>query len=224
MTERTATPVPLGHHLDEHDQPCTHHGHASLEALFAFATVGSRVSSFNHDIASKLQGLMMALDEISEIADGIQPEQRDQVLRATEGAQTCLKDLLVVLNTNRAMTKAPTRAPVSLAELTTRAGERVYVTLQGALPDVDVLVSAPTMIHALALVFDASGGPGRGRTVSVDAARTATHVTLSLPIASSSPSAPDLLALATFVFARDGGSLHCMDDGRRFVVALPIAS
>lgn len=221
----TADPtLKLGDHLDEHAKPCTYHGAASSEALLGLATVGSRASGFNHDIASKLQGLMMALDEISEIAETLDPVNRDHVARATEGAQACLKDVLGILNLNRAMTKPPMRAPVALAELTARAGERVYVTLQGSLPEVDVSVSAPTMIHALSLLFDAAGGPGRGRTIPVEVTRTPTTVSLSMAIASASPVSPEPLALAAFVLARDGGSLRCTDNGQRFLIELPIAT
>ncbi len=220
----TSDPKPaLGEHFDEHAKPCGRHTTASLESLLALATVGSRASGFNHDIASKLQGLMMALDEISEIADTLDPTNREHVARATEGAQACLKDVLGILNTNRAMTKPPMRAPVSLSELTARAGERVYVTLQGTLPDVDVAVSAPTMIHALSLLFDAAGGPGRGRTLPASITQTPTHVTLTLPIANGSSAGPEPLTLASFVLARDGGSLRCSDEGQCFVIELPIA-
>jgi hypothetical protein len=213
-----------GAHFDEHARPCAHHPTAPLESILALATVGSRASGFNHDIASKLQGLMMALDEISELAETLDPVNREHVARATEGAQACLKDVLGILNTNRAMTKPPMRAPVALSDLATRAGERVYVTLQGALPDLDVAVSAPTMIHALSLIFDVAGGPGRGRTIPVDVSRTATHVTISITIAGPGPTSPEPLTLASFVLARDGGSLHCTNDGQRFVIELPIAA
>ncbi len=223
MTSDPATPT-LGEHLDEHAKPCAHHARAPLESLLALATVGSRASGFNHDIASKLQGLMMALDEISELAEGLDAIHRDSVARATEGAQACLKDVLAILNVNRAMTKPAMRAPVALSDLTARAGERVYVTLQGALPEVDVSVSAPTMIHALSLLFDVAGGPGRGRMIPVEVSRTPTHVSISMAIASATPASAEPLALASFVLARDGGSLRCASDGKRFVIELPIAA
>ncbi len=220
----TAPPPRLGEHLDEHARPCARHAPASLESILALATVGSRASGFNHDIASKLQGLMMALDEISELAEGLDAANRESVARATEGAQACLKDVLTILNTNRAMTKPAMRAPVALSDLTARAGERVYVTLQGSLPELDVSVSAPTMIHALSLLFDIAGGPGRGRTIPVDVTRTPTHVSLALAVAATAVPNPEPLALASFVLARDGGSLHCANDGQRLVIELPIAN
>lgn len=225
MSSSGSNPAPLGKHLDEHGQPCAHHAGPSPESIYALATVGSRASGFNHDIASKLQGLMMALDEISELAETLDPVNREQVARATEGAQACLKDVLTVLNVNRAMTKPAMRAPVALSDLTFRACERVYVTLQGALPEVDIGVSAPTAIHALSLVFDAAGGPGRGRTIPIEVSRTPTHVSISMSIAGPlPPTSDDTLALAAFVLARDGGALRCANNGQRFIIELPIAA
>lgn len=206
-------------HTDEHGNPCSHHPAASAEAILAHAIVGSRASGFNHDIASKLQGLMMSLDEISELV-----EHDATISRAAEGAHAALKDVLATLNTHRALAKPAMRAPVALSELTARAGERVYVTVRGALPDTNVEVSAPTTIHALALLFDVAAGPGRGRMLSVDAAQTPTHVVLTLsavmPLAAN---APEVLSLATYTFTRDGGSLHCADNGTKLVVSLTLA-
>lgn len=206
-------------HLDDQGQPCATHPAPPVDALVSLAVVGARAAGFNHDIASKLQGLMMALDEISELG-----ESDSNLARAADSAHTALKEVLATLNVNRAMTKPPARTLISLPELWTRAGERVYVTLKGALPAVDVEVSAPTMIQALALVLDISGGPGRGRAIHADIAQTPTHVTVTFPAVTPLPSnAAEALAIATHVLARDGGSLTCSDGGKNFVVSLPLA-
>jgi hypothetical protein len=206
-------------HLDEQGQPCATHPEPPVDALMSLAVVGSRASGFNHDIASKLQGLMMALDEVSELG-----EQDPTLARAAESAHTALKEVLGTLNVNRAMTKPPARAPISLSELWTRAGERVYVTLKGTMPSVDVEVSAPTMIQALALALDISGGPGRGRAITADVAQTPTHVTITFPAVMPLPSnAAEALAIATHTLARDGGAFSCGDGGKSFTVSLPLA-
>ncbi|HEY4176217.1 MAG TPA: hypothetical protein VGM90_05280 [Kofleriaceae bacterium] len=206
-------------HLDDQGQPCTTHPEPPVDALLSLAVIGSRAGGFNHDIASKLQGLMMALDEISELG-----EQDSNLARSAESAHTALKEVLSTLNVNRAMTKPPSRAPISLPELWTRAGERVYVTLKGQLPTVDVEVSAATMTQALALALDVCGGPGRGRAISADVAQTATHVTVTFPAVMPLPSnAAEALAIATYVLARDGGSFTCCDGGKSFAISLPLA-
>ena len=206
-------------HLDETGEPCASHPMATADSIFAHAIVGSRAPGFNHDIASKLQGLMMALDEISEIG-----ETDPNLARAAETAHTSLKEVLGILNTNRAMTKTPSRAPIALSDLVARGGERVYVALKGALPAADVEVSASTMIHAMSLLFDIAGGPGRGRSLPVVCEESDGFVTLSLTLAAPmSAASADSLAIATFVIARDGGELRCADQGARFIVKLPLA-
>jgi len=206
-------------HLDEHGHPCTHHAAAAPADLLALAIVGSRAPSFHHDLASKLQGLMMAIDEIGELAAGA-----DSALQnAIETAHGSLRDVLALLNLNRAMTKAPAKSAVDLGELVTRAAERVYVKLGGALPPAKLQLSVPSVMHALSLVFDVAGGPGRGRalqaTTVIDAASVVLTVSAS---AEAPPNAAESLALATFVLEREGGSLRCAGDGTRFVVRLPL--
>ena len=60
-------------HLDEHGEVCTRHAPVPDGDLLALALVGSRAPSFHHDLASKLQGLMMAIDEIGEVAGDVPP-------------------------------------------------------------------------------------------------------------------------------------------------------
>ena len=97
------------HHVDEDGHPCTHHAPASTSELLALALVGSRAPSFNHDLASKLQGLMMAVDEISEVSGEVPPP----VMRAIQTAQGALRDVLALLTTNRALTKPPVKCAAS---------------------------------------------------------------------------------------------------------------
>jgi peptide/nickel transport system substrate-binding protein len=54
------------------------------DAIGQLAAIGSRTPGFNHDIASKIQGVMMALDEIVELSRDV------DVQRAAETAQTAL--------------------------------------------------------------------------------------------------------------------------------------
>ena len=90
-------------HLDEHGQPCSHHPAATDQDLLSLALVGSRAPSFHHDLASKLQGLMMAIDEISEVSGEVPPP----VLRAIETAHGALREVLALLGTNRAPVTVP---------------------------------------------------------------------------------------------------------------------
>src|SRR5262249_6816696 len=101
-----------------------------MSGLYQLAALGARMASFNHDIASKVQGLMMALDEIGELA----PNMGDPDLaRASETAMQALKELHALLSQNRALTKPPVKTKVALGELMRTAGARAGVGVRGAL-------------------------------------------------------------------------------------------
>lgn len=207
-------------HLDATGAPCARHPAATTSALMQLAMVGSRGPAFHHDCASKLQGLVMALDELSELTENAGPD----VARAVEGAMTATRELNALLNLNRALTKPPAKADLALRELMTRAAQRVGVSLQGALPDVVVSTSVPAMTHALALVLDVASGSGRGRSQAVTGALAGREVELELATAAALPAnASESLAIATFVIERDGGRLWCASAGERLFVRLPVA-
>ena len=63
--ERHVKPDALDH-SGEDGAPCATHPAAELDRILALASLGARASGFNHDLASKLQGVMMALDELDE--------------------------------------------------------------------------------------------------------------------------------------------------------------
>lgn len=204
-------------HLDDHGAVCTRHPTVPAETLLSLATVGSRAPGFHHDIASKLQGLMMAIDEISEgVVDN------PDLSRAAETAMGALKDLNALLTTNRALTKPPTRTRVPLKDLVARATERVYVKLTAAVPDVAIEVFGPAIIHGLSLALDVAGGPGRGRTVQGAITVAEGTVTIALDASPSPPAnASESLAIASFAIARDHGELRCTDGASHIVVTFP---
>jgi hypothetical protein len=213
VTERLA-------HLDEDGRPCTRHAPVAIDALLHLATIGSRMSSFHHDVASKLQGLMMALDEISELAE---PRGDTDLLRAAETAHTSLKELHQLLNANRTLAKPPIRTHTALRELATRAGERVGVTLRGDLVDANLEIAVPITTHGLALALDVAAGVGRSRALDVTSRIVDERVELNLALSPTPPAnASEALAIAAWVVAREGGELRCSDS--RLVVRLPIVS
>lgn len=208
-------------HVDETGAPCARHPAAAIENLFQLALVGSRAPVFHHDCASKLQGLVMALDELRELTVNGDP----QLASALEIALDSMHELHALLNANRALTKPPQRTEIALRELVGRAAERAGVALHGTLPDAMVAVAVPPTTHALALTIDVAAGARRGRTLVVDAEIVAREVEIVLHAATPSPAdASEALALATFVVARDGGRLWCAAAGDRLVVRLPCSS
>lgn len=207
----TADPLARLAHLGEDGQPCGHHEAADLDSIFALAAIGSRVSGFNHDLASKLQGIMMAVDLISDLLD-----QRDEVQlqRATETAQTALREAHALLSANRALTRGTARTRRSLREMIESAADRVGVVVRGELPEVTV-EAAPMLAHGLGHALDAVSGVATDRSIDVTATSGPDTVTLRFPIAPSpARNASELLAIAAFVIRRDGGDLFCTRDAR----------
>jgi hypothetical protein len=205
-------------HIDDTGAPCPRHPAASAASLFQLAMVGSRAPAFHHDCASKLQGLLMALDEMSELTEHGDP----QLLRALEVAVEASRELNALLNVNRALTKPAVRGPIAVRTLVGQAADRVGVRLQGALPDAVVGVAAPSVTHAVALALDVAAGAGRGRSLPIAAALVDRDVELTLTAQLPAPSnASESLAIATYVLVRDGGALWCAEGGAQLVVRLP---
>jgi hypothetical protein len=212
-------------HADETGAPCTRHPAIAPASLYQLAMVGSRAPAFHHDCASKLQGLVMALDELTELTENGDP----QLIRAVETALEASRELNALLNLNRTLTRPAARTVIALDELVTRAAERVGVALRGAPPaGVMVNVGVATMIHALSLAIDAAAGTGRGRTLAITTTPGGTPVADAVELALQSsplqaPSAGEAVAIAGFVIARDGGGrLWCTSSGDQMVIRLPV--
>jgi hypothetical protein len=205
-------------HVDETGAPCARHPAAEIENLLQLALVGSRAPVFHHDCASKLQGLVMALDEIRELTLNGDP----QLTSALEIALDSMHELHALLNANRALTKPPRRTEIAVGDLVGRAAERAGVALHGTLPDAMVSVAVSPATHALAIAIEVAVGARRGRTLVIDGGLVAREVELVLHAVAPSPAdASEALAIATFVVTRDGGRLWCAAAGDRLVLRLP---
>jgi hypothetical protein len=215
----------MAEHLDDQGQPCTRHTGIPEARLFELATLGSRVSGFHHDAASKLQSLVMALDEIGETAEVSAPD----MMTSVETARTAMKDLNALFNANRALAKGPQRTRVVYRDVLARAAERVGVKLTGAVPSCEVRVTVPALTHALAVLLDvAAGGSRAKRVVDIGSEVAGGCVVLTIhasadAIATPPPNASEAVAIAAFVIARDEGELRCGAAGDKFLVELPVA-
>ena len=213
----------MNEHRDGSGQPCARHGSVTEQRLFELATLGSRMPSFHHDAASKLQSLMMALDEISELASTAEPDLRASI----DTAHAALRELNQLLTANRALAKAPQRTRVTLTELMSRAAETVGVRTRGDLHAHEVRVAVPALRHALALLLDLTAGPSHlGRVVDITCTADGDRVELTLggpaeAAAKQPPNANESTAVATFLIGRDDGELRCTPTG--FAVSLPAA-
>lgn len=205
-------------HLDEDGHVCTEHVPADDEIL-TLATIGSRVSTFNHDLASKLQGMMMALDEIEELLERVGDSD---LRRANETAQQALKEASALLSANRSLTRTSTKTKAQLRDVVRAAGERANVEVRGEVPEGQLEAIVALLAQGLGLAIDALAGAGRGRFVNVTATREGDLVKLTFAsTAAPTKSFADALHLASFVIARANGELRCGRD-HRLHVQLPL--
>lgn len=210
-------------HVDESGQPCTRHAQVTEQRLFELATLGSRMPSFHHDAASKLQSLMMALDEISELTSHEVVDLRTSI----DTAHSALRELNQILAANRALAKAPQRARIALPELVTQAASGTGVRLRAATAAKDVRVAAAAVRHALGLLLDLTAGPSHlGRVVDATCELDGSSYVLAMsgpPEAATKlpANAGESIAIANFVIEREQGTLRCTPTG--FVVTLPAA-
>lgn len=207
-------------HLDGDGRPCARHPEPTLESLLELASVGARVPGFNHDIASKLQGMMMAIDELDEL---IERRGDAELRRALDTAHAAMKELGSLLTANRALTRTskPTRLP--LAELVRQAAMRSNVVLQGTVVEATIECGAPQLVHALSLVVDVASGLQRQRTLAVSSHLGDGVAAIELECVAAAPtSAGAWLALAAHGLARERGELRCGAAG--ISVQLPVAS
>ncbi|MBA3540359.1 MAG: hypothetical protein H0T79_12155 [Deltaproteobacteria bacterium] len=208
-----------GIHLDETGAPCTRHPRLSARELHALAVVGSRVAGFSHDVASKLQRIIMSLGEIEELAEAV-PAMRE----ALDSAQLAVSELHALFVDNRAAAKPPVRGAITLQALVTAAQARVgLVVVPSALPVLTLALHVIAVTHALAQLLDLTAvvGPA-GRTSHLTVQSTATTATLLLATSGSHTARADTLALATFVVGLSGGTLSCTPNS--IVLQLPLAT
>ncbi len=186
--------------------------------LLALALLGSRTGGLNHDLASKLQGLLMALDELGEL---VEPHADPALTGVLESAQGSASELSEVLAASRALTRG-TSGRTSVAALVAEAGKKLGVAILGAL-DGGLVFEGPlaTVQQALVLVLDIAAGPARARmvviTCTVDGARCRLDLKVVAP-----PTARGtlLLAVARGACVAGGGSLAI--DGDVIRLELPL--
>lgn len=205
-------------HVDEGGEACARHAPPRPEVMISLAMVGTRATGFNHDLASKLQGLLMTLEDLVErLGEGGDPEMH----RAASEASLAAQEIASLVTESRALTRSPGPSRRTLRELLAASCDRAGVELAATLPEVELNIIAPHVMHALALAIEVAAGPGRGRplpsTCRVDGGR----VELTLGTAEQTTSyASEYLALAAAILRRDRGDLRCGEG--RLVIWLPL--
>ena len=179
--------------------------------ILALAVLGARLSRFHHDIASKLQGVMLSLDEIAERAE---THGDAELKRAIETASTTLGELNQLLAASRAVVRPPASVKIAVRELIAKAAEKTGVALVGEPGDAELVCCVPQVVHALALVIDTAQGSERLRKLAVAVRVVGDNVELGFATVTPPPeAAAELLALASWLLEQHGGGLRS-EDGR----------
>lgn len=208
----------LPEHVDEGGEPCARHAPPRPDVLISLALVGTRATGFNHDLASKLQGLLMTLEDLAErLGDRGEPELH----RAASEASLAAQEIAGLVTESRALTRSPGPSRRTLRELLAASCDRAGVELLAELPEVELDVIAPHVVHALALAIEVAAGPGRGRPLESTCRVDGGRVELVLVAAAKATSyASEYLALASAILRRDRGDLRCGEG--RLVIWLPL--
>jgi hypothetical protein len=192
---------------------------AERDEVLALAVLGARLSRFHHDIASKLQGVMLSLDEATERAEALRDSELEQALAT---ASVTLGELNQLLAASRAVVRPPSPMRTTVRELIATASDRTGVALVGEASDTELVCCVPQVVHALALVIDTAQGSERSRKLAVDVHVVGSNVELGFATVPPPPeAAAELLALAGWLLGQHGGSLRSEDRG--VIASLPLS-
>jgi hypothetical protein len=215
-------------HVDESGVPCERHPTGMSSGVLHHALVGSRTQGTHHDLASRLQSLLMAIEEIVELA---QQTPKDGDLRiAADTALAALTQANDILAAHRSFARGSgERVRAFVRDLLTRASRRTGVSVDvSSLGDVEINVLPARAEQALALLLEVLGADlvaARKVTAEVEITDTSTVLTLR----GGDPGAPraqatDLVTLASYALGCDHGRLRCGAAGEpdRFIIAYPV--
>nr|HEX4313906.1 hypothetical protein [Kofleriaceae bacterium] len=193
------------------------------DGLLALALLGAGARGFQHDLSSKLQALMMSLDEIAERGDDLGDAE---IHRAAERAMASIKDTHAVLMAYRQLARGAAPAEARLADLVDAGAARagVAVAADSTVPAATVVATATATTLAIAMACELAAGTG---AVTVRGAAVAGGG-VELTVVGGGGRVPgvaraDALALIRFAMVRDGGDAHDGSDGvvLRFTPATP---
>jgi hypothetical protein len=181
------------------------------DGILALALIGARSRGFHHDIASKLQGLMMAIDEI---ADRNLVLEDDRVQRAVEAAADSMREVQAQLAAFRTLGRGVDARTCSLRELVTAGARAAAVVAAGELPDVAVVATPSAAVQVIAMACELADTTG---TVDV-AVGVRDDAGIEVSVRCRGGELPELvraeaIALMAFALGRDGGTVRDGGDG-----------
>jgi signal transduction histidine kinase/AmiR/NasT family two-component response regulator len=222
-----------------------------VNQLMRQATLGALTSSLLHDMASLVQALSCALEEISALAED---SESDDMKHAVADAMSAGQEAVQLFVTMRKFIRAGELhpRPMRLEDLVSRATRiagsyvRERATLKvGALAPCEVSVSEPLFLQVIAnLLRNAANASPAGGIVNLDTHRDGDNVIIEVtddgpgvdpaiadfmfePFASTSVEGAGLgLAISAFVVQLHHGNIsyrRADNRGARFAVSIPLA-
>jgi hypothetical protein len=211
----------MGHTTDT-GAACERHA-PRAEDLIGPATLGATCFAALHDLASGLQAISAAVDELDATV-GADPRLRALVDAVIEANETATAMFVAMRNTVRDPGRR--RQSVEIGHLVRRATQQASgaSTIAGAVPVGDVEVAIPVVAQVLATLIDAAG-----KDAEVTAALGGTATDVAIVIAAAAAAEPPTtigatLAIAARALEAQGGTVACGDrDGRPvYTVRLPV--
>jgi hypothetical protein len=189
------------------------------DGILSLALVGARARGFQHDLASKLQGLMIAVDEVAEHNAALGDPR---LARAVDAAMLSLRDVQSLLAAFRALARGADPRPCSLRELISSAARSAGVAATDAVPDLSIHATPGAAAQALSLAFDLAD-PDTPVRVEVAARDT---IAIAVPVRAGDAELDldrgEAVEVMRFALARDGGDAR--DAGDRLVLQFRLAS
>jgi len=208
-------------------EPCTVHA-PRADDLLAPAALGTACFAALHDLASALQAIGNAIDELDVTVTD--PAIRPLVDAAIEANDNATKMFVAIRGVLR--DPAGRKQPVDVAALISRATHQAATkpVVAGTPPPGTVEVAVPVIAMAVAKLIDAAT-TGGGAAVGPELAATVDGgmVALAITAAAAGPAPASIgatLAIAARAIEAHGGALQCGDrDGRAtYVVRLPFTA
>jgi len=213
----------VGHERETGD-PCDRHV-ARVEDLVAPATLGVSCFGALHDLASALQAIGAAVEELdAAITD---PALRSLVQVAIEANDRAIE--LFVASRNILRDPAGRKTRIAVSALIDRAGQRsARRPVVGSVAPGSVEVAVPVIAHVLASILAAADGADEPARITAVAADDGRSVAIVVSHATTTPLPSTIgttLAIAAHAVETHGGSVRCgTHDGREaYTIVLPLA-
>jgi hypothetical protein len=205
--------------------PCERHA-PRADDLIGPATLGTTCFAALHDLASGLQAIGAAVDEL-DAAAGTDPRLRALIEAVTAANARAIAMFVAIRETIRDPGRR--REPIELSHLVGRAVQRARQPVAPpAVPPGQVVVAVPVIAQVLTSLLDAAGDDHGARGAAISVTVDGATAAIAIRAAEATPAPASIgatLAIAARAVGVHAGSVQCGEHAGRaeYVVRLPIA-